>query len=336
LYAGVASPVILNYGPLTSDPLVAGVRLARDLRTFRRHLRRHRPDFVCVVSALLPAALLAARRERIPTIVYAAEILERRFIRSLPRTLAARGLLRLTGRLANMIVACSRTVERQFYSVGAKTTTIYPGVGLEHGDGDRTRLRAEFGLAESDLCVAAVGNLNEGRAQDLLLRAMPSIKERAPGAHCLIAGAPLQYAGDRAYREHLVALVHELGLEESVHFLGFVTTIADVYAAADVVVNPARFNEPFGRVAMEALVAERPVVATRVGAIPEVLRDGIDALLVEPDDPSAIAGAVVRLWDERDLAERLVREGRSRVLAEFNERRGVEAFAHAVESVLAD
>jgi glycosyltransferase involved in cell wall biosynthesis len=125
-----------------------------------------------------------------------------------------------------------------------------------------------------------------------------------------------------------------LGLEREVVFSGFVERIADVYAAADVVINPARFNEPFGRVALEALVAGRPVVASAVGAIPEILRDELDALLVPRDDSVAMAEAVIRLVEDRELRERLVAEGGRRAQTEFREEVGVEAFGDVVAEVL--
>ena len=96
------------------------------------------------------------------------------------------------------------------------------------------------------------------------------------------------------------------------------------------VVNPARFAEPFGRVAAEALVAGRPVVASRIGAIPEVVRDGRDGLLVEPDDPEALADAVIRLLDDSALAERLVRSGRERVLERFGYEQDLAAWTAAL------
>ena len=133
--------------------------------------------------------------------------------------------------------------------------------------------------------LASVGYLTEGRGQDLLVRAMPAILERLPDARYVLAGDPFPRPQDIAYRDRLVALVDELGLGDSVIVAGHVEEIADVYAAADVVVNPARFNEPFGRVPFEAAVAGRPAVVTRVGAIPELLRDGSSALIVEPEDP---------------------------------------------------
>jgi glycosyltransferase involved in cell wall biosynthesis len=107
-----------------------------------------------------------------------------------------------------------------------------------------------------------------------------------------------------------------------------------VYAAVDVVVNPARVSEAFGRVAVEALAAGRPVVATRVGAVAEVLRPGEDALIVEPDDPHAIAAAVVRLWRDPELRHRLVASGYERVRERFREDDAARAFVAVVKEVL--
>jgi glycosyltransferase involved in cell wall biosynthesis len=128
-------------------------------------------------------------------------------------------------------------------------------------------------------------------------------------------------------------LAERLEVDDLVVFAGFVDPVADVYAAADVVVNASRVSEGLGMVALEALAAGRPVVATRVGAVTEVLRDGREALLVEPDDAAALARAIERLWTDGNLRRRLVSEGRARVLRDFPEASGVNAFSRVVERV---
>jgi glycosyltransferase involved in cell wall biosynthesis len=110
--------------------------------------------------------------------------------------------------------------------------------------------------------------------------------------------------------------------------------MADLYAAADVVVNPARVSEAFGRVGAEALVAGRPVVASRVGAIPEVIRDGVDGLLVEPGDPGALTAAVTELMEDPARAAQLVESGRRRVLERFGYEQDLAAWRSVVEPVL--
>src|SRR5680860_120392 len=90
-----------------------------------------------------------------------------------------------------------------------------------------------------------------GRGQDLLVRAMPAIRAERPGVRLVIAGGPFPRPQDRAYRQYLRGLIAQLKLQDEVLLAGHVDDVAGLYAAADVVVNPARFNEPFGRVPFE-------------------------------------------------------------------------------------
>jgi glycosyltransferase involved in cell wall biosynthesis len=163
---------------------------------------------------------------------------------------------------------------------------------------------------------------------------MPEILLRVPTARCVIAGDPFPRPQDLAYRERLVALISELELDDSVFLVGHVEEVGDVYAAADVVVNPARFNEPFGRVPFEAAVASKPAVVTRVGAIPELLRDGRSALIVEPDEPYALGLAVARVLDDPELGERLVEGARQVVANRLTPKHSVAGFRRSVEAAV--
>ncbi|HEV2773127.1 MAG TPA: glycosyltransferase family 4 protein [Thermoleophilaceae bacterium] len=306
---------------------------ARDVGLFRRELRLRRPDVVVVVTTVLPAALIAARLERLPTVVYVGEIFPVRDTGGTARALGGRAIARLSAALADRLVCCSKTVAGQFERHG-RTVTIYPGISRVYAEGDGAGFRARHGLGQASPLVAVVGNVTEGRGQDTAVRALAVLRERFPEAHLVIVGLPHPRPVDEAFGAAVRALVRELGVEGSVTFTGFVERVPDVYAAADVVANPARLNEAFGRVAFEALMAGRPVVASAVGAIPEVLRDGCDALLVAPDDPGALAEAVSRLVENPALRDRLVAEGRRRVESEFGEEVGIEAFERVVADVL--
>ena len=339
---GDAGGVIqLDYEALTKpDPGARGLvrelrRLSHDVRVFRRVIRERRPGLVISVTTMLPAVPIAAWLERVPALVYCGELFDRGFRGGAFRALASRALAVLTARLSAVIVACSDTVAGQFINASAKVETVYPPVGERYSQGDAARLRERFGIDAGAPVLASVGNLTEGRGQDVLVRAMPSILERLPDARYLLAGDPFPRPQDIAYRERLVALVSELGLGDSVIVAGHVEEIADVYAAADVIVNPARFNEPFGRVPFEAAVAGRPAVVTRVGAIPELLRDGVSALIVAPEDPGALADAVVRALSEPELAQRLVDGAREVVDTRLTPAHSLAAFKRAVTETLA-
>ncbi len=310
-------------------------RFVRDVRLFRGELRRAQPDLVVLVTTLLPAAVLAARLEHLPTIVYVGEIFDKGHVGGGLRALGGNTVARLSEALTDRLVCCSRTVANQFHRPG-RAVAIYPGISPSYADGDGASFRARHGLGDAGPVVAVVGNLSPGRGQDSAVRALAHVLERLPSARLLIAGLPHPRAVDEAFAAEVRRLARELGVERSVVFTGAVERVADLYAASDLVVNPARFNEPFGRVAPEALMAGRAVVASAVGAIPEVLRDGRDALLVPPDDPRALGEAIVRLVEDAGLRDRLVAEGRRRVQTEFAEEAGVEAFERVVAEVLAE
>jgi glycosyltransferase involved in cell wall biosynthesis len=327
----------LPYAAMTvpEGPSVAAAaarRLRRETRAFRAHIRATQPDVLVVATTTLPSAVLAARLEGVPAIVYAAEILAGGATG--PRRSAAGMLaLALVRRLAAAIVATSAAVARQFGDRGAPVTVAYPPIEDIYSSGDGPAFRAAHGIGPDDPCVVTVGNITRGRGQDVIVRALPLIRERLPAARCAIVGSPFPRRKDLRFREELPALARELGVAGEVHLAGNTERVADVYAAADVVVNPARVPESFGRAACEALLAERPVVSAEVGAIPEVLRDGETALLVPPDDPAALAEAVVRLLGDRDLAGRIASAGRRDVLERFSPDRARSAFRQVIEGV---
>lgn len=324
--ASFAETTVLDYAPLT---LVTARRLARDRRTLAGHIRRTRPSRVLVVTTALPAALLAARAAGVPALLYAGEIVPTG--PGLARRIGGGLALGLARRRADAIVCCSRTVARQFERARAPVLVAYPPIAPPKG-GDGAAFRARHGIATGAPCVAALGSIGRARGQDLLVRATPALRERFPDLHVVLGGDPHPRAADARFAAELRGLARDLGVGDALVWPGHVERPGDLYAAADVVVNPTR-REAFGRVAAEALLAGRPVVATRVEAVPEVLRDGVDALLVPPESPSALGEAAIRLLESPELGERLVRSGAERVRREFSPARSLEQFARAVAAL---
>jgi glycosyltransferase involved in cell wall biosynthesis len=311
------------------------VGLGRQAKRFRRHFRRTRPDLVVVTSMMVPAASLAARRLGIPVVVHASELLNPERLPSPGKQAAAQGLLKGTARWASTVIACSDTVAAQFGSFrDHPVETLYPPIARPEGEGDRDGFRRRHGVPLDEACVAMAGSITRGRGQDLLLRAMPLVRARVPGARCLIAGEPFNRDRDLDYRDRLGNLVQELEIKRAVEFTGAVDCVADLYAAADVVVNPARIPESFGRVACEALAAGRPVVSTRTGAVPEILDHDRTALLVDPDSPEELAGAISLMREDRELAARLAAAGRDDVLRRFDPEPIAARFRQVVEQAL--
>jgi glycosyltransferase involved in cell wall biosynthesis len=306
-------------------------RWRREARDFRALIRRERPDLVVIVSSVLPAALIAARRERVPSLVYAAELHRGGEVSSRLRRGVGTALISLAGRGATAVIACSRAVAEQFPAACAsKVTVVYPPIAAELAAGDGAGLRRRRGLAAEAPCILAVGNLTPGRGQDVLLRALPAIRSDVTDARLVLVGPTFARPKDLAFEDELRALAEELGVADAVTFAGYEPEMAGAYAAAAVVVNPARTHpETFGRVACEALVAGRPVVATRVGAVPEVLNGVPGAELVSPGDGEALARAIVVTLEDPDAPRRALAGGDA-VKERFTSQKSLDAFQRVV------
>ncbi len=150
-----------------------------------------------------------------------------------------------------------------------------------------------------------------------------------------VPGATLAIAGDGALEGRLREIAVALGMAGRVAFLGRVSPIAPLLAAADVVVLPS-LSEGMPLVALEAMALGRPVVATCVGGIPEVVEDGVTGILVEPRDPQALASAILRLVARPQLARALGEAGEAHVRARYTIACMTDAYVSLIASLVAD
>ncbi len=162
-----------------------------------------------------------------------------------------------------------------------------------------------------------VARLDYHKGIDTVIRALPAIRAAVPGTRYVVAGI-----GSR--RAALEALVAELGLGDAVRLLGFVPdeVLPGLYNAADLFVLASRrydlLVEGFGISCVEASASGLPVIATRSGGLPEAVREGETGLLVEPDDPGALAAAIIRVLKDEGLRRRLGSGGRAAAETYYN------------------
>jgi glycosyltransferase involved in cell wall biosynthesis len=161
-----------------------------------------------------------------------------------------------------------------------------------------------------------IGRLIPIKGHLVLLRALAQARRRVPDVTLALAGrGPLEPA--------LKAYVRELGLVDAVRFLGFVSPVQAAIEEAAIVVVPS-LGEGFGMVALEAMERARPVIASAVGGLPEIVADGETGLVVPPCDAEALAEAIVTLAGDLSRAAGMGSAGRARALAEFTPERCVE------------
>jgi len=266
-----------------------------------------------------PPAALAARLRGLPLMIslhgsdiYLAE-------RAVPLSLAAAGALRS----AAAVTACSGDLRQRALRLGARpgdVEVIPYGVDPQAFQPDQAaavRVRAELGLPECTPLIVSVSRLVYKKGLTYLLEAFPRILQRHPDAILVIGGY-----GD--LREELERRAGELGLGARVRFPGQLARdrAACYVGAADVYVVPS-IRDQGGNVdglpnaLLEGMGAARPIVASRVAGIPEVIVDGEHGLLTPERDSDALADAITRLLDDRALAQRLGAAARRRVLDEL-------------------
>jgi glycosyltransferase involved in cell wall biosynthesis len=180
-------------------------------------------------------------------------------------------------------------------------------------------LRRALGISLDAVIVSAVARLERVKGVDVLLDAIPRVHSRVAGPlHVVVVGEGSQ-------RKALTAQAVSLGLRDSVHLVGQQTDIAPWFALADVVVMPSR-REAFGVAAAEAMSCSKPLVASGVGGLGEVVDDGDTGVIVPPADPLALASGLVRLLTDPEKARMMGQAGRRRFLEKFTNERMVEAW----------
>jgi glycosyltransferase involved in cell wall biosynthesis len=159
-----------------------------------------------------------------------------------------------------------------------------------------------------------------------LIRAAPRVRARIPGARFLIVG-------DGPERSRLEVLGNALGVADAIRFLGPMphTDMPGLIASAEIAIFPSRM-EATSVAALEALACERPVVATRVGGLPEIVNEEV-GVLVPPADPEALADGVVKLFEEGDLAA-MGRRARERVISRWSNARLVDRHLDIYEDLV--
>ena len=251
------------------------------------------------------------------------------------RTLGFRLLERWLARGTDALVAVSPEVRDDLVRLGVapreKFTVVRLGIELEERLGGasngRDETRRVLGIGPERFTVGWIGRMTGVKRTGDVLLAFKELRERG-------VDAVLCMVGDGPEREQVEQRAHDLGIMRDTLFLGYQENVAPFYSAFDAMILPSG-NEGTPVSAMESLAAGRPVVATRVGGVPDVVRDGEDGFLVELGDVRELAGALARLADDPELRVRMGEAGRARVLPRYAVQRLVDDVDRLYSALLA-
>jgi glycosyltransferase involved in cell wall biosynthesis len=232
-------------------------------------------------------------------------------------TLGFKTLERWLARSTTRLIAVSPEVRDDLVRLGVapaeKFAVIRLGIELGErvggGEEARREMRRQLGVREDAFVVGWVGRMTAVKRTDDVLLAFRELLDRGVDAWlCLV--------GDGPDRTQLEQRAHELGVVRRCLFVGYQDDVAPYYAAIDALLLPS-VNEGTPVSVIEALAAERPAVATRVGGVPDVVRDGVDGYLVDVGDAAALADRLAELANDPAQRDAMGREGRSRVLERY-------------------
>lgn len=318
--AGIASRLIAF--PVLRKALLRPWPLVRLLVTSPWHLlrlaaviRRARPDLVYVNTVTLPHWIVAARLAGVPSLCHVREAEQG------ARVQVARGLLAPL-RLASVVVANSAATAQWLTShqprLEDRVRVVYNGFAFAPLESEPPPRRGRL---------VVVGRLSPRKGQDVALEALALLTAEGTDAELHLVGDV--FRGYEWFEAQLAADIERLDLQQRVFLDGFRADPTASYLGADIVVVPSRL-EPFGNVAVEAMACGRPVVATRVGGLPEIIDDGRTGLLCPPDDAAALARAIALLLADQHLADRLAAAGAAAVRDRF----GIDRFASDLQAAV--
>ncbi len=295
--------------PLALLGLIA--RLPVDLNQLVRRIRAARPDVVYVNTVTVPWWTLAAGLAGVPVLVHVHEAEE--ISSAVTRKLLYAPLL-----FANAVVANSQTTRRvlltSFRRLARRLAVVPNGL-------------PDSGPVDADAAVPGrivlVGRLSPRKGVDVALEAIARL--RAAGRPVSLEICGNAFPGYEWFVDQLRARAAEPDLAGAVHFAGYVTPVSTALARAEIAIAPS-LGESFGNAVAETLLAGRPLVASDVQGLGEIVTDGRTGLLVPPADPAALAAAIGRLLDDPGLAARLGVAGRADALERF----GADRYRRAV------
>ena len=284
-----------------------------------RHLKR-RPHHVVHTHNSKAGFIgrLSAKLARVPVIVHTVHGFA--FHRQEPhwRRFLFRNLERLASHWCDKMIFISQPLVdwalKEKISCTSKMTRIYSGIELDRfqpvSDQEKKRLREKWGLSEHNTVIGIVSKLWDGKGHALLVQAFKEIMKQRPEARLVIVG-------EGYLMESLRTLASRLEVTDAVVFTGFLEDVPQIIATFDVAVLPSYF-EGMGRVLLEAMAMEKPVVGTAVGGIPDLIEQGVNGYLVSPGNDRELTSALLRILNDKGLAVKMGLAGRKKMTARFS------------------
>ena len=322
---------VVRLKPLPVAAAEAGYRL----HVVSRHIKKHKPDVLLASgSRAVWLTAILARRHRIPWVAvgHGTEFGI--------RTSVSQRMTRWAFSHATAVICVSEFTRRQMMMAGVRpgfSQVIENGADPEQftllPEQEIADFRRSLGFADSQILLT-VGQVSERKGQSAVIRALPHVLKTVPHTHYVVVGLPTK---EKQYR----ALADELGVSAHVHFMGRAKSeaVSRFMNACDAFVMTSRHTahgdfEGYGIAAVEAALCGKPAVVSAESGLAEAIVDGVTGYTVQPDNPRAVAGTLIRLLCDKDLRREMGRAARERALREQTWEQRAKEYDHLLRGVL--
>jgi glycosyltransferase involved in cell wall biosynthesis len=305
----------VTFNPRTHLKLVTTLR--REVGSIREIIRTRKIDVVQIGGLVNPHGAIAGRLENSAVIW---QLLDTRAPMAFRRL-----MMPLVVRLSDVVMTTGQAVARVHpgaQGMGNRLLVFFPPVDPEQFAIEKTSrrdARLAFGFSSDDLVLGTVGNLNPQKGHEYFLEAAALARSEGRRVKILVVGA--SHDTHRAYERHLYRLCGQrnLVIGRDVVFAGALADVRPALAAMDIfVLSSVPRSEGAPTAVQEAMMMNRAVVAANVGAVSEVVQDGVTGLIVPPLDPPAMARAIMRLADAPTLMSAMGVRGRKRAAIRYS------------------
>lgn len=290
---------------------------SKSIRKIRKYIKKFRPDIVYAHSTKAGALARIANIGLKPKLIYNPHGWAFNMQQSKKKTLLYKSVEKLLAPMSDKIVCIS---EAEMYSAldnnicsKNKLCLIYNGIDIKEVEATVPVKRAEVGIPENAFVVGQVGRLSKQKAPDVFVKAAKLIKETIPNAYFLLVG-------DGELRPQIENMIKEYNLQDSFLITGWVDNPVSYMKIMNVGTLLSRW-EGFGLVLPEYMASGVPIVATDVDAIPNIIKDGYNGLLISVDKPLSVSDGVKNLRENNDLQASLITNGNLCVETKFNGKR---------------
>jgi glycosyltransferase involved in cell wall biosynthesis len=288
--------------------------------------KQHHFDIVYSNTLAVLLGIIYAKKRKIKHLWHVHEIIVHpKFIASIFPKIAMR--------FSNLVICNSNATQKNLTDrvpeLKSKTTVIYNGME-SNAENQAIAQKTDFGFNESDIVITLVGRISRLKGHKLLLDVFTNHISKNENVKLLFVGSPVE--GQEYYLEEIQNSINKNTLQTKVKILPFLNDLNGIWTITDIAIMPSTEAESFGLVAVEAMLAKKPVVASNLGGLSEIVINNETGFLFDPNSKAALSGVLSKLINDPSLRSELGEKGYKRAINEFSITKHVQQFEAVFEN----